>query len=476
MDIWQILMTPFSWLLKQFCLIFDSYGIALILFTIVVKLILFPFSLKSKKSMIQMNILSARQREIQKKYPNDRNKQNEELQKLYSEHGVNPMGGCLWSFIPLLILWPLYAIIRRPLKYMMGLADSATNAVFSALGLTGLTAGQGYGELTAASMLTESNLASVGAAAGVSSLFVINFNFLGLDLSQIPNWKFWDGGISWQSVGLFLLPVISAGLSALSSVIMTKTNAMNRQQEQNMAAQNRTMLIMMPLLSLWIGFTLPAGMCIYWISNSVLSVVQELICGKILKKDYEEAQRKMAEQEAAAKAAEKERRRLAAERKAAALAEQKAAARRPRKGKRTAAEAQAEAERLGAIQEASRVGMRTYARGRAYDPNRYPVTPYHDPDLKYKPAQEEVTELTDEEKKILAESGAENAALLEKATAPVEEPAPETVEAEAPAGEAAEEPVTPESAPETAEETDTVRFETPEYDKPDYDNDSEKKE
>lgn len=244
-----------------------------------------------------------------------------------------------------------------------------------------------------------------------------------------------------------------------------------------MASQNRTMLIIMPLMSLWIGFTLPAGMCIYWISNSVLSVVQELICGRILKKDYEEAQRKMAEQEAAAKAAEKERRRLAAERKAAALAEQKAAARKPsRKGKRTAAEAQAEAERLGAIQEASRVGMRTYARGRAYDPNRYPVTPYHDPDQKHKPAQEEVTELTDEEKKLLAESGAENAALLEKATAPEEEPAPETGEAEAPAEEAAEEPVTPEPAPETAEETDTVRFETPEYDKPDYDNDSEKKE
>ena len=115
MDIWQILMTPFSWLLKQFCVIFDSYAIALILFTIVVKLILFPFSLKAKKSMIEMNLLSARQREIQKKYPNDRNKQNEEIQKLYAENGVNPMGGCLWSFIPILILFPLYAIIRRPL-------------------------------------------------------------------------------------------------------------------------------------------------------------------------------------------------------------------------------------------------------------------------------------------------------------------------------------------------------------------------
>lgn len=465
MDIWQILMTPFSWLLKQFCVIFDSYAIALILFTIVVKLILFPFSLKAKKSMIEMNLLSARQREIQKKYPNDRNKQNEEIQKLYAENGVNPMGGCLWSFIPILILFPLYAIIRRPLKYMMGLSDTAATAVANALGLSDFVAGQGYSELTAASMINSGNLTTISAAAGVSSLFVINFNFLGLDLSQIPNWKFWEGGLSWASVGLFLLPVISAGLSVLSSLIMTKTNTMNKQQEQTMASQNRTMLIMMPLMSLWIGFTLPAGMCVYWISNSVLSVVQELICGKILKKDYEAAQRKMAEQEAAAKAAEKERRRLAAERKAAALAAQKAAARSPRKGKRSAAEAQAEAERLGAIQEASRVGMRTYARGRAYDPNRYPVTPYHDPNLKNKPSQEEVAALTDEEKALLAET--ESGTAL---AAAAEETAVQNAQAEAPS----ETPEPQEDQPIPAADragADAARFETPEYDKPDYDSD-----
>ena len=412
MDIWQILMTPFSWLLKQFCLLFDSYGIALILFTIVIKIILFPFSLKSKKSMIQMNLLSAKQREIQQRYPNDRVKQQEETQKLYAENGVNPMGGCLWSLLPMFILFPLYAVIRRPFKYMMGLTDSVTTKVATALGWSGEFSTAGMNELTLASMLNEGNLATATTAAGAASLFIINFDFFGIDLSQIPSWKFWEGGITWNSVGLFLLPVISAALSLVSSLVMQKTNAMNKQQEAAAASQNRTMLFMMPIMSLWIGFTLPAGLCIYWIANSALSMVQELICGKMLKKDYEEAQRKMEEAAAASKAAEKERRRIAAEKKAAALAEKKSGKKKPTQKK--------ENDGPAINKDDSRVGMRTYARGRAYDPNRYPITPYHDPNVKAEPASE-VTELTEEEKSILAE---ENPALLEAAS--VEGPATET--------------------------------------------------
>lgn len=415
MDIWQILMTPFSWLLKQFCLLFDSYGIALILFTIVIKIILFPFSLKSKKSMIQMNILSAQQREIQKRYPNDRVKQQEEIQKLYAQNNVNPMGGCLWSMIPMFILFPLYAIIRRPLKYMMGLSDTASAAVASALGWTDFTA-VGTNELTLASMFNEGNLATAAAAAGTAGLFIVNFDFFGIDLSQIPTWKFWEGGVTWNSVGLFLLPVISASLSLVSSLVMQKTNAMNKQQEAAAASQNRTMLIMMPIMSLWIGFTLPAGLCIYWISNSALSMVQEILCGRILKKDYEEAQRKMEEQAAAAKAAEKERRRIAAEKKAAALAEKKSGKKKPAQKK--------DANAPAINKDDSRVGMRTYARGRAYDPNRYPVTPYRDPNSKAESVPEP-TELTEEEKNILAE---ENPALLEAASVEQSVTAAETAE------------------------------------------------
>lgn len=103
MDFLQIIMTPFSWLLRVFCQVFDSYGIALILFTIVVKLILFPFNLKAKKSMIKMNLISGQLKEIQKRCGNDRERYNQEVQKFYSENNVSPMEAAvglyfLWSF------------------------------------------------------------------------------------------------------------------------------------------------------------------------------------------------------------------------------------------------------------------------------------------------------------------------------------------------------------------------------------------
>lgn len=459
MDIWQILMTPFSWLLKLFCEFTNSYGVALILFTVIVKLILFPFSLKSKKSMIQMNILSGQLKEIQKRCGTDKERYNQEVQELYSKNNVNPMGGCLWSMLPLAILMPLYAIIRRPLKYMMGLSETATTAVATALGITDFVAGSGTGELTLASMINQNNVAAISATAGVSSLFVINFNFLGIDLAQIPNWKFWVDGITWGSVGLFLLPVISAGLSLFSTVVMNKTSAMNQQQEQTMASQNRMMLIMMPLMSLWIGFTLPAGMCVYWIANSVFTMLQEFVCGKMLKKDYEEARRKMEEAAAAEKAAEKERRRLAAERKAAALAEKKAG-----KKKNNAQGKKSDEDNGPAIDKsASRVGMRQYARGRAYDPNRYTVTEYRDPNVKNKPAEEELTELTEEEKALLAEQPATAQAAPAEVSAPIQPEEQEPVEGS--------EDYEPSYDQEPEEEPEKPKYEAPNYTKPDYDGD-----
>lgn len=381
MDIWQILMTPFSLLLKLFCQVFDSYGIALILFTIVVKIILFPLQLKSKKSMIKMNVVNAQIQEIQKRCGSDKERYNQELQKFYAENNASPLGGCGWSLIPMLILWPLYAIIRRPLKYMMNLTEAAATAVGKALGWADF-APVGYNELTLGSMMSASNLAAAkdaAAAAGVSAagMFVINFDFFGIDLSLIPQLKFWEGGLSWGAVGLFLLPVISAAISLASMFVTQKTNQMNKDQEA--PKMNLSLLLLGPGMSLFIGFGMPAGMCVYWIANSLLIMVQEVICGAMLRKDYEAAQKEMAEQAAKAKEAEKERRRIAAEKKAAAIA----AGKDPKKAH------QKKAKEPGVDLTASREGLRAYARGRAYDPNRYPVTPYYDPSGPAKPAQEE---------------------------------------------------------------------------------------
>lgn len=407
MDIWQILMTPFSLLLKLFCQVFNSYGIALILFTVVVKVILFPLHLKGKKSMIKMNVVNSQLQEIQKRCGNDREKYNQEVQKFYAENNVNPMGGCGWSMIPMLILWPLYAIIRRPLKYMMNLTEAATTAVGKALGWADFTP-VGYNELTLGSMMKAGNLSAAkdaAAAAGVSAagMFVINFDFFGIDLSLIPQLKFWEGGLSWGSIGLFLLPVISAALSLVSTLIMQKTNQMSKDQAP--PKMNLSLLLLGPGMSLFIGFGMPAGMCVYWIANSLLMMVQEVICGAMLRKDYEAAQKEMEIQAAKAKEAEKERRRIAAEKKAAAIA----AGKDPKKAH------QKKAKEPGMDLSDSREGLRAYARGRAYDPNRYPVTPYYDPNGPAASETEDLQEPVEEEKAIAPQSGPEAAAQANEA-------------------------------------------------------------
>ncbi len=406
MDIWQILMTPFSWMLKLFCEVFNSYGIALFLFTIVIKVILFPLNLKGKKGMIKMNVVNGQLQEIQKRCGSDKERYNQEVQKFYAENNVNPMGGCGWSMIPLIILYPLYAIIRRPLKYMMWLTEDAVKAVAGAVGWADFTIG-GSNELILASMMTSSNLeaaktaaASTGIAA-TTSMFVINFDFFGINLSEVPQLMFWKEEVSWGTFGLFLLPVISALLSVVTMLVTQKTNQMNKDQAP--PKMNLSLILMGPIMSLWIGFAMPAGMCIYWIANSLLGMVQEVICGRLLRKDYEEAQKEMAEQAAKAKEAEKERRRIAAEKKAAAIA----AGKDPKKAH------QKKKQEPGVDLSASREGLRAYARGRAYDPNRYPITPYWNPNGPAKPAEEEPAELTEEERQIVAQSNPEQAAQAE---------------------------------------------------------------
>ncbi|MCI7472985.1 MAG: YidC/Oxa1 family membrane protein insertase [Clostridiales bacterium] len=382
----EIILSPFAWLLKAFYSFCGSYGLALIFFALVVKVVLFPLSLKGKRSMIQMNILQGQMQKLQKQYGKDRQRYNLEVQKLYEKEKVNPMGGCLWSFIPLIILMILYPIIREPIHYMMGINDAnSLNAIAQAVDWSTQAVNMGwikeaadtftnsaYNQLYLASLINENNLAAVQqavtAAGGVgANVFSINFSLFGLvDLSQIPQLQFWTitGGL-----GLFLLPVISAVSGVFFSFISMKTNAINKQSAQ--AANNgtaKTMLIISPLISLWIGFTLPAALCMYWIANNLLSMIQEFLCSRILKKDYEEAARRQAERELQEKEEEKEERRRKAEERARRIEEEKL-----NKGKKKKAEKKHEDEEKipGVVKEYSRVGLRQYARGRAYDPYRY---------------------------------------------------------------------------------------------------------
>ena len=130
---------PFAALLRLFYNLTGSYGVAIILFTLVIKLILLPFQMKSKKSMIRMSRMNGKIQEIQKKYANNQVKMQEEIQKFYAEEGVSPMSGCLWSFIPLPILLALYSIIRQPITHFMMLSEDVVEKLISAVTSAGMS-------------------------------------------------------------------------------------------------------------------------------------------------------------------------------------------------------------------------------------------------------------------------------------------------------------------------------------------------
>ena len=451
-----IILKPFAWLLLTFYNIFNSYGLALILFAIVIKLILFPVSLKSKKSMIQMNLLSGKMQQLQKQYGKDRERYNLEVQKLYEREKVNPMGGCLWSLIPMIVLIALYGIIREPITYFMNLSMDQIKEVAQLLNWDTVAVTQGwvtqammdkaggvfengaYNQLYLLSLINDSNLASLQAALGEagSGLFVMNFQFLGLDLSLIPTWKFWTGGLKWSSIGLFLLPLVSTGVSFLSMKVSMATNKMNtKTQNAQMDQTNKIMMWMMPLMSLWIGFTVPAGLSVYWVAQYFVTMSQEVICGRMLKKDYE-----------AARLAAEERERQEQE-------EEKGKKKSGQKKKKDE-----EPDQEGVNKEDSREGIRAYARGRAYIPGRFGgVTPYQDPNILIR-AQMEAQAAAKGKKKgqPAPESQAEQPAAPVQTEQPAAE-APAQEELDVQSAQAVEEHMP--SAAEVTEEAETQEIE-----------------
>ena len=404
-----IILKPFAMLLLFFYNLLGSYGGALILFAIVIKMILFPVTLKSKKSMIQTSMLSGKMQQLQKQYGKDKERYNLEVQKLYEREKVNPMGGCLWSLVPMIVLIALYGIIRQPLTYFMNLSVEQIQLVAAQVDwqnvavankwvaegtmsklveqvssgeITSVFQNVGFNQIYLISLINQSNLEAIQRALGEAGkdLFVVNFSFLGLNLNNMPNWQVWKD-LSWNGVGLFLLAVLSAVISFLSMKVSMATNQMNSAQPQNSQADstNKTMMIMMPLMSLWIGFTLPAALCVYWITQYLVSMVQEVVCGKILKKDYEAAREAAARREQEEKEAEKRRKEEARLERQRRIEEEK---NNKGKKKKVGLKKDEEPDQENVNRDDSREGIRAYARGRSYIPDRFGgVTPYTDPDL-----------------------------------------------------------------------------------------------
>ena len=375
---------PFAWLVRLFYDLTNSYGVALILFTLVIKLIMLPFQMKSKKSMMRMSRVSGQMQELQKRYAKNQAKLQEEMQKLYEEEGVNPMSGCLWSFLPLPILMALYSIIRQPITHFMMLSKDVLQTVVQSVADAGvdLTNIVMMDKATGAPALKDGlyqmaaygqiNLVKAVQEMGLSTpdgWFNVNYKFLGLDLTATP-WEYVKSfTFTWAVIGVILIPI----LAGLSQFVFSKLT-MKTQPQADAAggASMKSMMYMMTLMSVYIAFIMPAALGVYWIAQSVFSLIQEAILNKTFSA-------KLSEEEEArfqARQADRQRRMEEArvEEQQRKQEEQKKKTLREKQQAAQAAKAVKAAKAATSTTEAGRVGDRPYARGRAYKADRYDET------------------------------------------------------------------------------------------------------
>lgn len=384
MSFGKILTYPFSWLLLTFYELTGNYGVSVLVFALVVKLILLPFQMKSKRSTMRTARLSPILKDLEKKCGDDKQKYQKEVAKFYKEEKINPMSGCLWSIIPFPILIALYSVIRQPLTRLMCLTSEQVATVTDKLVSMNLYAipekANAYSELTLANLVHE----NYSAFQGISDKLIdLDFSFLGMNLGLQPQWNFfskvdWSNSSIWgPALGLFLIPVISALLSYFAMKVSNTGNPAMAAQQQSM----KGMMLFMPFISLYIGFVMPAALGIYWIAGSALGIIQDSILnrhyGKILDAEDEDRRKRMyaREEELERKHLETEKLREigATERNKNTSKKKLQAVEKAQQEERLAAEKARRKAELG-IEEnnnVAQVGNRKFARGRAYNADRF---------------------------------------------------------------------------------------------------------
>ena len=271
-DVFNYIGYVFGYILWFFFSFVKNFGVAIILFTIVIKLLLAPFSVKQQKSMAASAGLAQKQKELQKKYGQDKAKLNEEMTKLYQQEGVNPMGGCLTSFFPMILMLGVYYSVINPLQNTLHIA---VDKVHSAVAMLGTIPGIGssfnayYGEIEIIKLfpLIKEQL-TMFTPEEVSNIekFHEGFNFLGLDLLGTPQ-------ASAFSSMLWIIPVLCFLSSVATTFVMQKIQGNQAQGPGCMKA----MLYVMPLISAWIAYTVPAAVGFYWIISTILGFIQTVV-------------------------------------------------------------------------------------------------------------------------------------------------------------------------------------------------------
>ena len=314
-SIFDPLYLAFGWVMRMMYSIFDNYGLVIIVFTVVLRGLMIPLGIHQQKTTIKQQALQSEIAEIQRSHPNDKAKQSELQMALYKKHNANPVAGCLPAILQLLIIWPIFRIIRAPLQYIMNVSQTNLEGIGSLLLKAGLITD------TAAKSAASNNIPLINALNSSASALgqvvdqglmqlnqLIDVEFFGMNLGLTPSWKPADlfGAGMAQYLPLLVFPVLVVLTTMASMKITTATmpNRKRRKEDKEREKKNpartgqtpedknesmmKTMNIMMPVFMLWTTFTMPAALGLYWIAGNIMATIQSVLIYMLYTRKLEE--------------------------------------------------------------------------------------------------------------------------------------------------------------------------------------------
>ena len=278
----------FGYLLNGIYGIVNNYGIAIIIFTLIVKGIMLPISIKQQKTMKKTAKIQKESKEIQEKYKNDQVRQSQELMDLYKRENMSPFSGCLSSILQIVLILSVFYLVSSPLTYMKKVDSQTINTYKEQIQ-------EERGEA-----VNYPEIAIIKEKGKIDEKVNLNMEFLGLDLSDIPTQNYED----WT---VYVIPVLYVMTSLISMRLTKNMTKMNKEEnkedkkeetqeakEENqndsqemMDEMNKQMNFMMPIMTVSIALIAPLGLALYWLVSNLLMIFERVVLNRFFKEGEE---------------------------------------------------------------------------------------------------------------------------------------------------------------------------------------------
>lgn len=307
----SFLASLFGYILNFIYNFIQNYGLAIILFSILIKILMIPISIKQQKTMKKNLKMQEKMKEIQFKYKNNPEMLNQATIELYKTEKINPFGGCLSAIIQIILLLAVFYLVRSPLTYMKKVDANVIEKYSNVIKQYELSEISGYPEIdiireidNIKELRNKETTENSEDKVNISEIkdeeldsMQINMNFLGLNLAQIPT-----KSSDWKA---YIIPALYVIVSVISMRLTTNMNSKktkNKETDKNeekalvekkeeefdpMAQMNKNMSLMFPIMYLAVALIAPLGLALYWLTNSLLMIVERLALNKLLKDEEE---------------------------------------------------------------------------------------------------------------------------------------------------------------------------------------------